>query len=68
MKISFDTDDNNLLLDIKAGVFIALLQTEIKDSLDNIKGAYHPDDVKQSKKVIKACKVLLDYYGGEHGD
>jgi hypothetical protein len=66
MKISFDIDDNNLLLDIKAGVFIALLQTELKDSTEylNNTGYVHPEDKKQYERNIEACKVLLEYYGG----
>ena len=64
MKIEFDTIDNNMLLDIKAGLFIALLQMELKDNKEALPSFKHPDDVKMYKRNIKACKQLLDYYGG----
>ena len=66
MKISFDSDDNNMLLDIKAGVFVALLQMELKDSREFFRssGYIHPDDKKMYKRNIAACKQLLNYYGG----
>ncbi len=66
MKIEFDVDDNSMLLDIMGGVFVALLQQELKNSKEALPKFKHPDDVKMYKRNIKACKVLLDYYGGEH--
>lgn len=68
MKIEFDTDDNNMLLDIIGGIFVALLQKELKDSQEVLPKFRHPDDVKMYKRNIKACKHLLDYYGGLYGD
>jgi len=64
MKIEFDTIDSNMLLDIKNGLFIALLQMELKDSKEGLPQFKHPEDVKMYKRNIKACKQLLDYYGG----
>jgi hypothetical protein len=47
------------------GVFVTLLRNELKNSVEFLQSVQqHPDDVKQYKKNIKACKVLLDYYGG----
>jgi hypothetical protein len=47
------------------GVFVTLLRKELKNSEEYLQSVQqHPDDVKQYKKNIKACKVLLDYYGG----
>jgi hypothetical protein len=66
MKIETDLDDNNILLDIKAGMFIALLQMELKQNREFFRssGYIHPDDKKMYKRNIGACKILLDYYGG----
>jgi len=64
MKIEFDVDDNSMLLDIMGGVFVALLQQELKNSKEALPKFKHPEDVKMYKRNIKACKVLLDYYGG----
>jgi len=64
MKIEFDVDDNSMLLDIMGGVFIALLRQELKSSKEALPQFKHPEDVKMYKANIKACKQLLDYYGG----
>lgn len=64
MKLEFDVDDNNMLLDIMGGIFIALLQKELKNSEECLDTFTHPDDIKMYKRNIKACKQLLDYYGG----
>ena len=64
MKIEFDVDDNSIMLDIMGGVFIALLRQELKSSKEALPQFKHPEDVKMYKANIKACKQLLDYYGG----
>ena len=65
MKIEFSIDANELMYDVLDGVFITLLKKELKSSKEFLgSGQQHPDDVKQYKKNIKACKVLLEYYGG----
>jgi hypothetical protein len=66
MKIEFDVNDNNMLLDIMGGIFITLLQRELKESQEALLKFKHPDDVKMYKRNIKSCKQLLDYYGGEY--
>jgi hypothetical protein len=65
MKIEFSIEDNELMYDVLDGVFITLLKKELKDSKEFLgSGHQHPEDVKQYKKNIKACEVLLKYYGG----
>lgn len=64
MKLEFDTDDNELVLDLMASIFIGLLKRELKDSQEALPKFKHPGDIKMYKRNIKACKVLLDYYGG----
>jgi hypothetical protein len=65
MKFEFSIDDNELMYNVLDGVFVALLRNELKNSEEFLQSVQqHPDDVKQYKKNIKACKVLLDYYGG----
>ena len=65
MKFEFSIDDNELMYNVLDGVFVTLLRKELKNSEEYLQSVQqHPDDVKQYKKNIKACKVLLDYYGG----
>lgn len=65
MKIDFTIDDHDFLYDVLDGFFVSLLRKELKNSEEFIRdNPWHPDDVKQYKKNIKACKVLLEYYGG----
>jgi hypothetical protein len=65
MKFEFSIDDNELMYNVLDGVFVTLLRNELKNSEEFLQSVQqHPDDVKQYKKNIKACKVLLDYYGG----
>jgi hypothetical protein len=65
MKFEFSIDDNELMYNVLDGVFVALLRNELKNSEEFLQSVQqHPDDVKQYKKNIKACKVLLEYYGG----
>ena len=64
MKIEFDIDDNAFLLDIKASIFITLLKMELKDSEECLAEFDNPKDVELYQNNIKACKQLLDYYGG----
>jgi hypothetical protein len=65
MKFNIELDDNELMYNVLDGVFVALLRNELKNSEEFLQSVQqHPDDVKQYKKNIKACKVLLEYYGG----
>ena len=65
MKIEFSIEDNQMLYDVLDGMFVSLLRNELKNSEEFLQTVQqHPDDVKQYKKNIKACKILLKYYGG----
>jgi hypothetical protein len=65
MKFNIELDDNELMYNVLDGVFVALLRNELKNSEEFLQSVQqHPDDVKQYKKNIKACKLLLEYYGG----
>jgi len=65
MKFEFSIDDNELMYNVLDGVFVTLLRNELKNSEEFLQSVQqHPDDMKQYKKNIKACKVLLEYYGG----
>ena len=65
MKISIDLDDNSPLYDVLDSVVLGYL----KHSLDLVTDKFistHPDDVAQDKKVSKALRVLIDYYGSPY--
>jgi hypothetical protein len=65
MKFEIDLNGNELMYNVLDGVFVTLLRNELKNSVEFLQSVQqHPDDVKQYKKNIKACKVLLKYYGG----
>lgn len=64
MKIEFD---NELLFDIKDAVFIEFLKDDLDSIKQNILYHTHPDDIKYDKKLIKAYRRILDYYGVENG-
>lgn len=60
MKIEFD---NELIFQIKDAVMVQFL----KDDVDSVKKSLgedtHPVDVKYNKKLLKAYKRILKYYG-----
>lgn len=60
MKIEFD---NELIYQLKDALFINFL----KDDLDTVKKSLadssHPVDLEYDKKLIKAYKRILRYYG-----
>ena len=64
MKIEFD---NEFMCQLKDAVFIEFLKDDLRTILDNKKIYLHPDDIKYDKKLIKAYKRILDYYGVENG-
>lgn len=59
IEIELGTDElgNNVIEQIMIG--------KLKDICDMCRTSnwHHPDDKKQDKKIVKACKVLLKYYG-----
>ena len=63
MKISIDLDNNDPMYTILDSVVLGYL----KNSLDLVENKFmstHRDDIKHDKKVKKALKFLIDYYGG----
>ena len=63
MNIEFNFDDDSAVFEVLDDFFVAMLKRELKNSIEfSTKGYAHPDDEKQYKKNIKACKILLDYY------
>lgn len=67
MKIEFDINDTNILYDVMDGIFVALLQRELRESKEYLMqfSEKYPDDCKMYKDNIKACKALLKFYGGK---
>jgi len=63
MKIEFEDE---FIYQLKDAVMVAFL----KDDLDTVikykaDGWVHPNDAKYNKKLVKAYKQILDYYGEE---
>jgi len=58
LELDFDSSET-----VEEVVFIAMLKKELRESKEALTNAWHIDDIKQHKKLIKACKVLLEYYG-----
>ena len=68
MKIEFDMEDNNVLLDVMDGIFIAMLKRQLKESKEFLATAYNEEDIKNNQANIDACRVLLEYYTGKNDE
>jgi hypothetical protein len=68
MKIEFNMEDNNVLIDVMDGIFVAMLKRQLKDSKEYLLTARHEEDIKNNKANIEACKVLLAHYTGKDDD
>jgi hypothetical protein len=68
MKIEFDMEDNNVLIDVMDGIFVAMLKRQLKDSKNYLETAYHKEDIKANQDNIDACRVLLNHYTGKDDD
>ena len=59
--------DNEFVYQLKDAVMVQFL----KDDLDTVKQSLadgsHPVDQKYDKKLLKAYKRILDYYGEDNG-
>jgi hypothetical protein len=66
MQFKFELD-NNVMLDIKEAIMVQFLKDDLNYVKQNIETDYHPDDVKYNKKLLKAYKRILDYYGEDNG-
>jgi hypothetical protein len=60
MKIEFD---NELIFQIKDAIMVQLLKDDVDSVKQNLKEAQHPDDIKYDKKLLKAYRTILKYYG-----
>jgi len=66
MKLEFELESNDLLLDVLNAGFVAMLKRQLKDSTEYIETTCtHLDDVIVQNKVIDSCKILLEYCTGE---
>lgn len=60
MKIELDRASVN---DLKDKLFVNFLIDDLSFIIMDSGSHQHPDDVKYDKKLIKAYKRILDYYG-----
>ena len=69
MKLEFELESNDLLLDVLNAGFVAMLKRQLKDSSEYLESNYiHEKDIVVQNQVIDSCKVLLEYYTGENYD
>lgn len=62
MKFSIDLETETMH-QIKDNIMVAFLKDDL-DTIRNTEGSYrHPDDIKYDKKLMKAYKTILKYYG-----
>ena len=64
MKIEFD---NNIMYDIKDAFMVQFLKDDLDCVKENLASDLHPNDIKYDKKLIKAYKRILKYYGEDNG-
>lgn len=62
MKLELELGTNDLGHDLIDQFFIWKVKN-VKSDIENWNGYVHPDDKKTNKKIVKACNVLLEYYG-----
>ena len=60
MKIEFD---NELIFQIKDAVMIKFLKEDLESVKKSLVEDTHPVDVKYNKKLLKAYRTVLKYYG-----
>jgi hypothetical protein len=60
MKIEFEDE---FIYQLKDAVMVAFLKDDLDMLLAPSDVWVHPDDVKYNKKLVKAYKRILDYYG-----
>ena len=65
MEIKFDMEDNNVLIDVMDGIFVAMLKRQLKDSKEYLANAYNEEDKRNNQANIDACRVLLNHYTGK---
>lgn len=65
MKINFNFDDESAVWEVLDQFFLAMLKQNLKSELESYgkdKIFNHPDDIKESKKRVKAIKLLMKEY------
>lgn len=62
MKLELELGTNELGHDLVEQFFIWKLKDTIND-MKHVTVNIHPDDKKQNKKITKACRTILEYYG-----
>jgi hypothetical protein len=60
MNIEFD---NEFMYLLKDAVMVEFLKSDLEIINLTLENNWHPDDIKYDKKLIKAYKRILDYYG-----
>jgi hypothetical protein len=50
---------------VEDAIMVEFLKKDLETVKLNLQTDCHPDDVKYNKKLIKAYKRILDYYGVE---
>ena len=59
--------DDNLFYDLKDKFMIKFLQDDLKTIELSQQWQWHKDDKKMDKKLMKAYKLILEYYGVDNG-
>lgn len=62
MKLELEIGTNELGHDLIEQFFIWKLN-DVISSIEDWDGYIHPSDKKTNKKIVKACKTILEYYG-----
>ena len=60
MKLEFEDE---FMYQLKDAVMVAFLKDDLDSVKQNLDEDYHPVDVKYDKKLVKAYKTILKYYG-----
>lgn len=60
MKLEIEFDNSETFTDT---LFISLLKQQLSEARTLLRQAWHQDDIKAQKDIIKSCKILLKYYG-----
>ncbi len=55
--------DNNLMYEIKDAIMVQFLKDDLNCIKQNLANSSLPADTEYDKKLIKAYKRILDYYG-----
>lgn len=66
MKIAVEFDDDGVIYDVIDSITLSLLRN-LHKSMKTSTAAWHPDDKAMEEKIIAACEVLIEYYGGNDG-